>query len=62
MWGVANDMLGSKVNSCPSYLEIKGTFLTKPLHIANYFNDYFQTKINSLRNKMQQSSVNNSTT
>ena len=40
MWNVVNDMMGRNPKTCPSYLEVDGTFLTKPVDIANYFNDY----------------------
>ena len=57
MWNVVNDMMGRNPKSCPSYLEVDGTFLTKPVDIANYFNDYYYYKINSLRSNMQDTRI-----
>ena len=36
----------------PSFIELNGEFITKPSDIANYFNNYFLSKVNTLRNQM----------
>ena len=41
-----------KSNPTPSFIEVEGTFLTKPVDIANYFNDYFTNKVCKLRQEM----------
>ena len=38
LWKTLNCILGKKDNSLPSFIEIEGSFLTKPGKIANYFN------------------------
>ena len=52
IWNTLNELTGRKVNQTPSYLEAEGHFLTRPLDIANYLGDYFNNKINTLRNQM----------
>ena len=58
MWSVVNDMLGRQQSSGQSYIEVDGSFLTKSDQIANYFNDFFLSKVNTLRTNMKQSSSN----
>ena len=58
MWSVVNDMLGRQQSSGQAYIEVDGSFLTKPDQIANYFNDFFYSKVNTLRTNMIQSSTN----
>ena len=36
----------------PSFIELNGEFITKPSDIANYFNNYFLSKVNTLQNQM----------
>ena len=49
LWSLVNGMMSHRPKSTSTYLEVEGTFLTKPLQIANYFNDYFLDKVNNLR-------------
>ena len=39
-------------NSSPSFIEVDGSFITKPFDIANHFNDYFTGKVDKLRSEM----------
>ena len=53
LWRVLNDAMGrSKMAKTPSFIELNGEFITKPSDIANYFNNYFLSKVNTLRNQM----------
>src|SRR4029434_1031939 len=53
LWRVLNDAMGrSKMAKTPSFIELNGEFITKPPDIANYFNNYFLSKVNTLRNQM----------
>lgn len=54
MWNILHAMLGRKVKSTPSFLEMQRQFITKPLHIANHLNNCFIKKINKSRGKMNQ--------
>ena len=36
----------------PSFIESDGLFITKPVVVANYFNDYFIGKVGKLRQEM----------
>lgn len=47
--------MGRRNTSTPSYIESEGVFITKPLEIANYFNDYFTGKVEKLRQEMPNS-------
>ncbi len=38
-----------KRTACSSFIESDGIYLTKPFHIANYFNDYFVDKVSKIR-------------
>lgn len=44
--------MGRKSNLTTSCIEVEGSFITKPVDIANYFNDYFIDKVCKLRQKM----------
>ena len=52
LWSTLNDIMGRKSNPTPSFIEVEGTYLTKPVDIANYFNDYFTNKVCKLRQEM----------
>lgn len=54
MWNILNDVMGRKSKSTPSFLESEGHFITKPLDIADYLNNYFNDKVNKLRVEMSQ--------
>lgn len=47
MWNVLNEIMGKK-STCTSFVELDGVYLTKPIQIANYFNDYFVNKVFNL--------------
>ena len=54
LWKVLNDAMGrNKMAKTPSFIEMNGGFITKPSDIANYFNNYFLSKVNTLRNEMR---------
>lgn len=40
--------MGRMPGSIPTYLEVDGKFISKPLNIDNYFNYYFYVKLNTL--------------
>lgn len=44
--------MGRQSNMLPSYIESDGVFITKPLDMANYFNNYYVEKVNKLRCNM----------
>jgi hypothetical protein len=44
--------MGRKKNGCASFVEANGVFLTKPLDIANYFNDFFTNNVKNIRQNM----------
>jgi hypothetical protein len=52
LWGTLNYILGKKANLAPSFIELDGSFITKPTDIAHYFNDFFMGKISKLRDDM----------
>lgn len=52
LWGLVTNLSGRAVKSSPTFLEVEGKFLTKPVLIANYFSEYFCDKINNLQSKM----------
>lgn len=41
-----------KKPTCTSLVESEGVYLTKPLNISNYFNNYFVNKVIKLRENM----------
>lgn len=47
-----NYNMGRKPNSPPSFIDVYGSFITKPLDIANHFNYYFTSKVEKLRSEM----------
>lgn len=44
--------MGRRTKECPSFVEIDGDFLTKPIEIANYFNVFFKGKVDKLTKGM----------
>lgn len=44
--------MGQNSKPTPSSLEVEGNFLTKPVDIANHFNNYLIGKVNHLRHNM----------
>lgn len=52
LWSTLNDIMGRKSSSTPSFIEVEGSFITKPAEIANYFNNYFTSKVYKLRQGM----------
>ena len=59
MWKTLNEMMGRKGKSTPSFIEVNGQYLTKPLDIANYFSGYFSNKIQSLCDDLPAINENN---
>ena len=54
MWNILNDMMGSKSKSPPSFLESEGHFIITPVGIANHLSNFFNNKVEKLRNEMCQ--------
>ena len=52
LWNILNNLMGKTIRPTPSFLELDGNFLTKPVEIANHLNKYFKRKIDNLRNNM----------
>jgi hypothetical protein len=44
--------MGRKTNSTPYFIKLNGLFITKPFDVANYFNDYFISKVGKFRQEM----------
>ena len=55
LWKTLNDIMGRSGDNSPSFLESDGTFIRKPHDIANYLNEYFVGKIETLKNEMTNS-------
>ena len=51
LWITLNELMGRSGDNTPSFIEADGSSITKPLHIANYFNDFFVRKIENLKNE-----------
>lgn len=49
--------MGRGKNATASFVETEGIFITKPQGIANYFNNYFTSKIQILKNAMRATEV-----
>lgn len=49
LWSTLNDVMGRKPSQTPSFIDAGDSFLTKPHTIANYFNDFFVNKVDTLR-------------
>ncbi len=54
MWNILHGMMGRKSKSTLSFVESEGNFITTPLDIANHLNNYFNDKVNKLREEMRQ--------
>lgn len=52
LWRTLNNIMGRNSNMHAFFIETDGTFITKPYDIANYFNNYFISKVDKLRNAM----------
>lgn len=52
LWNTLTDLLSRNKKLTPSFLEVEGKFITKPIEIANYFNNHYIDKIDKLRNTM----------
>lgn len=52
-----NNALGRGSNTASSVIEADGSFITKPHDIAQYFNDFFTSKVNNLRKDMSYNDV-----
>lgn len=50
LWGTLNTIMGRKNNSTPSFIESELDHITRPLDIANYFNNYFIDKVEKAGN------------
>ena len=42
IWKTLNEIMGRKSNSSSNHVECDGIYITKPLEIANYFNQFHQ--------------------
>ena len=62
LWKILNQIMGRSSHHTNSFIEINGAFLTKPVDIANYFNNYFTNKFENLRVQMTPSDVSFSCT
>ena len=49
LWKTFNNALGRGSNRASSFIEVDGAFITKPFDIAQYFNDFFTSKLDRLR-------------
>lgn len=58
LWKTLNVIMCKRNRSTPNFVEVEGKFFTRPADVANYFNDFFSNKVNSLRTQM--SSIDNS--
>lgn len=53
LWRTLNEAVGrDKMGKAPSFIEVDGVFVTKAVDIANYFNNFFINKVNTIRNQM----------
>ena len=53
LWNTLNEAMGRDTKAkVPTFIEVNGVFLTKPVDIANYFNNFFITKIKNIRDRM----------
>lgn len=52
IWKVLNKLTGRKNKDNPLFLEAGDKFITKPVEIANYLNDYFISKLDKLKENM----------
>ncbi len=52
VWKTLNELRGKNSQQTPSFLEVDGSFLTRPSDIANYLSKYFVNKVDKLNNNM----------
>lgn len=52
LWNTLNEIMGRNKNGCAPFVEANGEFLTKPVDIANHFNNFFTSKVHTLRQNM----------
>uniref|UniRef100_A0A3B3CXC8 Reverse transcriptase domain-containing protein n=1 Tax=Oryzias melastigma TaxID=30732 RepID=A0A3B3CXC8_ORYME len=52
LWSTINTLLGRCKGNEKSFIEVDGAFITKPSEIANYFNDYYKSKVSSIIDEM----------
>ena len=52
IWNVLNELMGEKTKSTPAFVEADGKFLAQSKDIADYLSNYFDKKIQNLRNGM----------
>lgn len=45
--------MGARRSKTPSLIEFEGKFIRKAGDVANYFNDYFKSKVEVIRNQMR---------
>lgn len=57
IWKTLNEIMSRKSNNYQGCVENEGQFITKPLEIANYFNTFFNDKVNNLRSSMYGNNV-----
>lgn len=57
LWRTRNDVMRKdKVNKTPLFI---GGFITKPQDIANYFNNHFKSKVDTIRKERQAACIIN---
>lgn len=49
LWKTLYALMCKKKKSTTRIVECEGTFITRPADVANYFNNFFTNKVNSLR-------------
>lgn len=53
IWRALNEAVcRNKTGKAPSFIEVEGDFITKPVDIASYFNTFFIDKVNLIRDQM----------
>ncbi len=52
VWKTLNELMGENSQQTPSFLEVDGSFFTRPSYIANYLSKYFVNKVDKLSNNM----------
>lgn len=52
LWKTFNNALGKGPSNVSTFIEVDGSFITKPFDIAQYFYGFFTCKVNKLRTDM----------
>lgn len=53
LWKTLNDAIGrDKIVKVPSFIEVEGKFISRPVDIANYLDNFFMNKVNTIRDQM----------